>query len=62
VSDLVGNRQAYLHKGKVYVPMAHQTSLVMDEFDTRLSRMLEVNGNWGFFDEANGMFACMVWW
>ncbi|OAD80787.1 hypothetical protein PHYBLDRAFT_104739 [Phycomyces blakesleeanus NRRL 1555(-)] len=42
VPDLLSRRSVYIHKGKAYVPMAEQVSLVMDEFRLRLSKALEV--------------------
>ncbi|ORX53214.1 DNA primase large subunit Spp2 [Hesseltinella vesiculosa] len=40
VPSLVRQRAIYLHQGKAYVPMEHQTSLVMEEFTSRLESML----------------------
>ncbi|KAI9030926.1 eukaryotic and archaeal DNA primase, large subunit-domain-containing protein [Phycomyces nitens] len=42
VPDLLSRRSVYIHKGKAYVPMTEQISLVMDEFKLRLSKALEV--------------------
>ncbi|CAO3644859.1 unnamed protein product [Cunninghamella blakesleeana] len=41
VLNLVRRRTVYISKGKAYVPIAHQLSLVMDEFKASLSNMLE---------------------
>ncbi|KAI8063553.1 eukaryotic and archaeal DNA primase, large subunit-domain-containing protein [Gongronella butleri] len=42
VPDLVRRRGVHLSMGKAYVPMSHQTSLVMDEFTSRLNKMLDI--------------------
>ncbi|KAI8092754.1 eukaryotic and archaeal DNA primase, large subunit-domain-containing protein [Halteromyces radiatus] len=41
VPDLVRRRGVYVHKGKAYVPMSNQISLVQDEFKKRLAKMLQ---------------------
>ncbi|CAO3586144.1 unnamed protein product [Absidia cylindrospora] len=41
VPDLVRRRAVYVHKGKAFVPMANQLSLVLDEFGSQLSKMLQ---------------------
>jgi len=41
VPDLVSRRSVLLRRGKAYVPMTEQISLVMDEFKARLSKALE---------------------
>ncbi|CAO3624735.1 unnamed protein product [Cunninghamella echinulata] len=41
VLDLVRRRAVYISKGKAYVPISHQLSLVMDEFKYSLSNTLE---------------------
>ncbi|KAI8335000.1 DNA primase large subunit [Chlamydoabsidia padenii] len=41
VPGLLLDRDVYLHKGKAYIPMSNQTALVIHEFTTRLSKMLE---------------------
>ncbi|CAM0137401.1 unnamed protein product [Umbelopsis sp. WA50703] len=41
VPDLISRRSVLLRRGKAYVPMTEQISLVMDEFKARLSKALE---------------------
>ncbi|CAO3660118.1 unnamed protein product [Umbelopsis vinacea] len=41
VPDLISRRSVVLRRGKAYVPMTEQISLVMDEFKARLSKALE---------------------
>ncbi|RUP43267.1 DNA primase large subunit, partial [Jimgerdemannia flammicorona] len=42
VPDLIARRAVYLRRGKAYVPMSEQVSLVMEEFRNRLAKALEV--------------------
>jgi DNA primase large subunit len=42
VADLVEKRRVFLQAGTAWVPMREQSSLVVTEFQTRLSRDLEV--------------------
>ncbi|CEQ42849.1 SPOSA6832_04716 [Sporobolomyces salmonicolor] len=41
VTDLVGQRKVFLHRGKAYVPSSQEYSLVAAEFASRLARGLE---------------------
>lgn len=43
VPELVEHRSLLLHKGKAYVPLREQTSMVLTEFTARLDKALEVN-------------------
>ncbi|KAF7721124.1 hypothetical protein EC973_005389 [Apophysomyces ossiformis] len=42
VPDLVSRRAVYVRRGKAYVPMSEQVSVIMDEFRARLLKALEV--------------------
>ncbi|RUS16956.1 DNA primase large subunit [Endogone sp. FLAS-F59071] len=42
VPDLVSRRAVYLRRGKAYVPMSEQISLVIEEFRKHLAKALEV--------------------
>lgn len=42
VPELVEHRSVLLRKGKAYVPMREQTSMIMTEFTSRLERALEL--------------------
>jgi DNA primase large subunit len=46
VPDLIRRRAVYVHKGKAFVPMANQLSLVLDEFGSQLSKMLQVSAEY----------------
>lgn len=43
VPELVEHRSVFLHKGKAYVPMREQTSMILTEFTNRLDKALEVS-------------------
>ena len=42
VPELVEHRSIFLRKGKAYVPMREQTSMIMTEFSNRLEKALEL--------------------
>lgn len=42
IPDLVESRKVYVRKGKAYVPVREQMSMVLAEYSTRLEKALEV--------------------